>query len=137
MPIPQKFSNRTFCIIIMILPLLLFSTKGFAHKWMAPKEFSDQKNPFEMTDNSINIGKETHLNYCKQCHGNNAEGNKAKTVGLKKDPPNLKQIIKNHSDGDFFWKIQNGRQEMPSFIDLLKSDKIWHVINYIKSLNRK
>ena len=133
----SKFSNRSFYIVITILLLFLFSAKGFAHQWMAPKEFSDQKNPFDMTDNSINIGKETYLNYCKLCHGNNAEGNKAKTIGLKKDPPNLKQRIKNHSDGDFFWKIQNGREEMPSFKDLLKSDKIWHVINYIKSLNRK
>ena len=38
-----------------------------------------------------------------------------------------------HTDGDFFWKIQNGKGEMPSFKEDLSGNDIWNVINYIKS----
>ena len=72
---------------------------------------------------------------CSDCHGENAEGLKSKDTGLKKNTGNLKKLLKDHSDGDFFWKIQNGKGEMPSFVNDLKEIQIWHIINHIKSLN--
>ena len=38
-----------------------------------------------------------------------------------------------HPDGDFFWKIQEGRGDMPSFNDDLSEEQIWEIINYIRS----
>ncbi len=57
----------------------------------------------------------------------------AEFVGLEKSPPNLKERIKMHPDGDFFWKIQEGRGDMPSFNEDLTEEQIWEVINFIRS----
>lgn len=48
------------------------------------------------------------------------------------ETPNLKQRLKTHSDGDFFWKINEGRGQMPSFKDELSDEEKWYIINYIK-----
>jgi mono/diheme cytochrome c family protein len=49
-------------------------------------------------------------------------------------PANLVMRLRNHSEGDFFWKISNGRGLMPGFEDQLRETQIWDVINFIKSL---
>ena len=57
---------------------------------------------------------------------------KAEEVELDIDAPNLKQRLKTHTDGDFFWKIDEGRGDMPSFKDELSNEQKWHIINYIR-----
>jgi len=106
--------------------------KVMAHGWMAPKEAAEIKNPIVLDAESVRIGKEAYLDFCAACHGDNLEGLKAEEAGLDIDTPNLKQRLKTHTDGDFFWKINEGRGEMPSFNDELSDDEKWHIINYIR-----
>lgn len=103
-----------------------------AHEWMAPKQAAERRNPVTADHDSLITGRALFLENCSSCHGENGEGNKAEDVGLKTNPPNLKAQIAAHSDGDFFWKIQHGRNEMPSFAEQLSSDEIWHIINYLR-----
>jgi mono/diheme cytochrome c family protein len=37
-----------------------------------------------------------------------------------------------HSDGDFAWKIAEGRGPMPPWKAVLNESQIWDVVNYIK-----
>jgi len=116
-------------VIITLGSLLLFSFNNvLAHEWMAPKEVAMEKNPVKIDRNSIQLGNKSYSENCAYCHGNNAEVNESKSIDLKTNPPNLKKGIKSHSDGDFFWKIQNGRGEMPSFKDELKTKEVWSII---------
>ena len=101
--------------------------------WMAPENASHALNPVPADNNSVVRGKEHFLQNCSACHGENAEGLDAEIVGLEKNPPNLKERIKMHPDGDFFWKIKEGRGDMPSFNEDLTDEQIWDVINYIRS----
>ena len=39
-----------------------------------------------------------------------------------------------HPDGDFAWKVANGRGAMPAWKEILSERDIWHVVNYIQSL---
>jgi len=103
-----------------------------AHSWMAPKEAAKMKNPIVMDAESARKGKEAYLDNCTACHGENLEGLKAEEAGLNIDTPNLKQRLKTHTDGDFFWKINEGRGEMPSFKDDLSDEEKWQIINYIR-----
>lgn len=118
------------------LILLLCSNNLLAHRWMAPKEAAQKQNPISLNQASASSGKEIYTQNCAYCHGDNAKGLSAESTGLQKDTPNLIQGLKNHTDGDFFWKIQNGRDAMPSFKEDLSENDIWHVINYIKSLKK-
>ena len=106
--------------------------KVIAHGWMAPKDAAEIKNPIVMDAGSTTRGKEAYLGNCAACHGENLEGLKGEEAGLDNDAPNLKQRLQTHSDGDFFWKINEGRGEMPSFKDELSDEEKWHIINYIR-----
>ncbi len=40
----------------------------------------------------------------------------------------------HHPDGDFAWKITNGRGPMPGWKGTLTDEQIWNVVNFIQSL---
>lgn len=109
------------------------TTEVIAHEWMAPKTAAKQANPVPYEQDSIGRGKEVYLDNCVACHGDRAQGMNAEEAGLKKDAPNLKKRLSTHTDGDFYWKIQEGRGEMPSFKEELSPKEIWEVIHFIKS----
>lgn len=105
---------------------------GLPHGWMAPEEAAELKNPMVLDSQSTGRGRELYLDNCAACHGDNMEGMKGEDAGLEMDSPNLKERLLTHTDGDFFWKIQEGRGDMPSFKDDLSENQIWDVINFIR-----
>ncbi len=120
-----------FCLNILILGL--YASVGTAHEWMAPKKNAALKNPVEMDIWSIEDGKTGYMKNCALCHRENLEGTDGRKLGFKKDPANLKERIKEHSDGGFFWKIQEGRGDMPSFKKKISDQEIWQIIHFIRS----
>ena len=109
---------RPVCCIAFVMTTGLLANIGLAHKsmdpdmWMAPEQVAHLVNPVPAVQNSVANGKKIFLQNCSACHGENAEGLDAQIIGLEKSPPNLKERIKMHPDGDFFWKIQEGRGDM-------------------------
>ncbi|MDH3371688.1 MAG: cytochrome c, partial [Gammaproteobacteria bacterium] len=53
---------------------------------------------------------------------------------LKPKPANLVAMAGGHSDGDYAWKIENGRGPMPGWKSALTQNQIWDVVNYVQSL---
>ena len=45
--------------------------------------------------------------------------------------------VQKQSDGELFWKITNGRGEMPVYSQLLSKTQRWQVIEYIRLLNKE
>lgn len=113
--------------------MLLSVNTASAHGWMAPKKDSAVNNPIPLTEVSSHRGKEVFEQNCAACHGEDIEGIDAQEIGLTTRPPNLKERLRTHSDGDFFWKIRTGRGEMPQFKENLSEEEIWDIINYIRS----
>lgn len=124
-------------ILIGFSLLLLHTYKVHAHNWMAPENDAKKENPIKINEISINNGKKLFENFCSSCHGPKANGISKEITGLNMDTPNLPTRLKNHSDGDFHWKILNGRNDMPSFKEELSENEIWNIINYIKTLIKK
>jgi len=104
-----------------------------AHEWMAPEDEGKRPNPVAFDMKSIERGKIIYLENCAACHGEKIDGLKSVETGLEMDSPNLKKRLLTHTDGDFFWKIQNGRGDMPSFKEDLTEEQTWDVINFIRS----
>jgi len=111
-------------------------TKGeeVAH-WAAPKDAVEQLNPVPLNNNSISKGLNLFVELCSGCHGAQARGDGPDGSGLLVKPTNLKAMSGRHPDGDFVWKIKNGRGEMPAWKDELEEKEIWHLVNYIQSLS--
>jgi mono/diheme cytochrome c family protein len=130
--------NNVLKSILFIIPtallLILSADNVLAHSWMAPKDAAKKQNPTPLNQVSVSKGKGIYANNCAYCHGDNVKGLSSETTGLQKNTPNLIQRLKTHTGGDFHWKIQNGKSEMPSFRGDLSEKEIWDVINFIRSL---
>lgn len=120
--------------LVACLMTILGSQQVLAHGWKAPEIAASKKNPVKMTGGSIDAGRALYGEFCARCHGKAADGNGSTAGELATRPPDLKKRLAGHSDGDFFWKIQTGKGEMPGFNEDLEDRDIWNVINYIRSL---
>ena len=110
-------------------------TKGENSHWAAPRSAIEQLNPVPSNSHSISNGLKLFAELCSRCHGDQALGDGPDGSGLSVKPTNLKAMAGGHPDGDFAWKIKNGRGEMPAWEDDLEEKEIWHLVNYIQSLS--
>ncbi len=108
---------------------------GHGH-WMAPADAQAISNPVAPSAESLEIGAALYRDNCAACHGADGRGNGSASATLETAPADLAQMAPTHGDGDFAWKISNGRGEMPAWKGLLSTDQIWHVVNYVKHLPR-
>ncbi len=110
------------------------SNKHNAH-WASPEKESARANPIKRDNNSIARGVSLYNKNCASCHGAEAKGNGPAGKALDPKPTDLKQMSGNHPDGDFAWKIANGRSAMPAWKSILSENQIWDLVNYIQSLS--
>jgi len=138
-------------VITVSLMLLLFGAVGIAYgsgshegghgkkatmsHWSSPPEALKQVNPVAADGTSISSGEKLYLQLCAGCHGENADGNGPAASSLSEKPTNLRVMSGGHPDGDFAWKISNGRGDMPAWKEDLDRTEIWHLVNYIQSLS--
>ena len=130
----KKNTISVNCLAIAAVCLLPLPLLSHAHSWMAPQQYAKQQNPQAADEESVHFGKALFTEHCAFCHGKEAEGLDHQSTGLQKDTPNLPKRLATHSDGDFHWKIKNGKGNMSSFVERLGDDDIWNIINYIKTL---
>ena len=102
--------------------------------WASPKDAAARINPIKSDQDSIDRGKKVYMASCINCHGVSAKGDGPLASGLIPKPTNLTLMAGNHSDGDFEWKIANGRGSMPAWKSFLKENQRWDIVNYIQSL---
>ena len=104
--------------------------------WSAPAHAQAMANPIPTSSASVDQGAALFRENCTACHGAVGRGDGEVAATLEKAPADLVQMAPTHSDGDFAWKIANGRGEMPAWGDVLTAEEIWHVVNYLKNLPR-
>jgi mono/diheme cytochrome c family protein len=129
-----KVSRALSLIIVTFFTIFCIVGPVYAHGWKAPEEVAKITNPIPAGNKSIELGKDIFSSFCATCHGAMAKGKSKEEADTSMDPPNLKMRLKNHSDGDFFWKIQNGKGDMPSFKEDLEDKEIWSLIIYLRHL---
>ena len=142
--------NLTLCSMILSAAILTLTTQvhaegnhagGHGHDsshsgehWASPKDAAARVNPIKSDQTSIDRGKKVYMASCINCHGVSAKGDGPLASGLVPKPTNLTLMAGKHSDGDFEWKIANGRGSMPAWKAFLKENQRWDVVNYIQSL---
>lgn len=110
---------------------------GAGAHWMSPKGEAEKPNPIKSDAVSIERGKKAYFQYCSSCHGAKAMGDGPAGAALNPKPANLVAMSGGHPDGDFAWKISNGRGAMPAWKSVLKENQVWDLVNYIQALNPK
>jgi len=102
--------------------------------WMAPEEAAKRPNPVKANNASRVRGKKLFAANCASCHGASARGDGPAGAALNPRPADLTVMAGQHPDGDFAWKIANGRGPMPPWNGQLSEKNIWDLVNFIQGL---
>ena len=109
------------------------SGRGGAH-WASPEAAAARINPVKSDQASLDRGKQVFMKNCTSCHGAKAKGDGPVGANLNPKPTDLTIMAGNHPDGDFEWKIANGRGPMPGWKTVLNENQRWDLVNYIQAL---
>lgn len=104
-----------------------------------PVEAAKQPNPVKATPESIARAKKWWTLDCTMCHGKDGNGKGETATDMKlsiadfSDPATLK----DRTDGEIFYIIKNGHNDMPPEGQRVKTEENWDLVNYVRSLAKK
>jgi len=106
--------------------------------WTAPDKAAKTANPVKKDAASISAGKALWSMHCSSCHGKAGLGDGSKAAQLKTAPPDFsKAAFQSQSDGTLFYKISEGRDDMPSFKKKIPDQEdIWNLVNFMRTLKK-
>ncbi len=140
-PIDKAVSVIRWVSVIrkVIVGLCFFVPVSFAAdtSWQASTSAAAETNPIRYDVESVTQGKLLFAQHCQACHGYWGEGDGVVGLSLANRPANLLRIAGKQTVGEFAWKIAEGRNVMPAFREVLSQEDIWHVVNFIESLENE
>jgi cytochrome c len=104
-----------------------------------PVEAAREPNPVKSSPESIARAQKWWKLDCVMCHGANGDGKGETARDMKltivdfTDPATLK----DHTDGEIFYIIKNGHDNMPPEGPRVKTEENWDLVNYVRSLAKK
>lgn len=106
--------------------------------FVAPPGVDTIKSPIGTSPNIIAKGEELYNLYCFACHGDSGHGDGPAGGGMSVMPANFHdpKFLKQ-KEGTVFWKLTNGKGNMPPFKQILKDDQRWQLVAYLKELGKK
>ena len=106
-------------------------------EWNAPVNAKDLVNPLKGNAAATQEGKKLFLQICAVCHGEKGKGDGVGGATLNPKPRNFTlEKTQNQADGDFFWKLSEGRPPMASYKAILTTNQRWQLVNYIRTFKK-
>ena len=129
-------NKKAFIILLSSVGTLLFiSFKGnfpLQEPWKAPDSADTIKSPFPFTPQVIREGEKLYNTLCVSCHGTNGMGD-GQPGRFKIQPANFhSKVVSDQKDGAIFWKLSNGKGNMPGYGLALSEEKRWQLIAYVR-----
>jgi mono/diheme cytochrome c family protein len=110
-----------------------------AAPFKVPAELVGKSNPVKPTPDSIAHAKKVWGYDCAICHGETGDGNGELAKDMKPAPKDYRNpdSLKDLSDGELFYIIQKGKDQMPGEGDRAKPDDIWNLVSLVRSFGKK
>jgi mono/diheme cytochrome c family protein len=101
-----------------------------------PVEAAKQANPVKPGPESIARAKKWWTLDCAMCHGKDGDGKgeTAKDMKLTMADFTNPATLKDRTDGEIFYIIKNGHNDMPAEGPRVKPEENWDLVNYVRSL---
>jgi mono/diheme cytochrome c family protein len=101
-----------------------------------PVEAAKQANPVKSTPESLTRAKKWWTLDCAMCHGKDGDGKgeTAKDMKLTMADFTNPATLKDRTDGEIFYIIKNGHNDMPAEGPRVKTEENWDLVNYVRSL---
>jgi mono/diheme cytochrome c family protein len=100
------------------------------------EEIDRLQNPAQLTAESLEIGKKYYDIYCLPCHGAAGAADGPVNAKLYIAPNLLLERAQDLSDGMIYSIIRHGRGAMRSYAEGIRGIDRWHVVNYVRELQR-
>jgi mono/diheme cytochrome c family protein len=103
-----------------------------------PVQAAKQANPVKSTPESLSHAKKWWTLDCAMCHGaaGDGKGSVATDMKLKLADFTDPSTLKDRTDGEIFYLIKNGHQDMPPEGARVKPEENWDLVNYVRSLSK-
>lgn len=128
-----------YLIGLLIATTFHFSFTFFQAKpWVVPDKYEKMANPVKSDDESVKAGKTLWIKHCQSCHGKTGLGDGTKAAQLDTEVGDLTTAgAQKQSDGSLFYKILEGRDEMPTFKKKIPDEEeIWEIVNFTRTLKK-
>ena len=137
----KNFFNSMFLSVssIFFAGALMYFVPFQKKPWPVPDNYKNMKNPVASNEESLANGKDLWNQHCKSCHGIKGLGDGPKAANLKTDPGDFsKAEEQSQTDGSLYYKIFEGREDMPNFKKKIpEKDDIWSIVNYIRTMKKE
>lgn len=133
---------KTKAIVLFFIAGLVASSFAFKtidpKPWPVPDAAKNKKNPVAANAASIAAGKELWSTHCKSCHGSKGLGDGSKAAQLKTEPGDFsKPALQSQTDGTLFFKLSEGRDDMPGFKKKLPEEEDrWNLVNFARTFKK-
>lgn len=106
--------------------------------WPVPDKAAKTANPVKTDAASVAAGKALWSQHCSSCHGKTGLGDGSKAAQLKTQPDDFsKAVFHAQSDGSMFYKVSEGRDDMPAFKKKISdAEDIWSLVNFMRTLKK-
>jgi mono/diheme cytochrome c family protein len=136
--IPPYFFLGICTLIFLSSFISVGSTSWQDDRWVAPKSADTLQNPYPAEPLVVQQGEELYQVYCWSCHGETGHGDGAAGRALGAKPANFHdERVKKQSDGALFWKLSEGRGNMPPFKDVFSEEQRWQLVVYLRILSEQ
>ena len=132
----KKMKSQILIFIIIFVLVQIGIVVGYqSTPWVAPDKYQSMANPVASNGTSIAAGKALYIKNCQDCHGKKGLGDGTKAPDLKTTPADMtKASFQAQSDGSLFYKISEGRGDMPrAKKDLPDDEDRWNLVNYVRT----
>lgn len=104
-----------------------------------PVEAAKEPNPVKSTPESLAHAKKWWTLDCAMCHGANGDGKGETAHDMKLTVADFTDpnTLKDRTDGEIFYIIKNGHQDMPPEGPRVKTEEVWDLVNYVRSMAKK
>lgn len=111
--------------------------KNVQEPWKAPASADTLVNPYLIEPLTLPQAQEVYTIYCASCHGYQGKADGAAAKNLKVKPLKFQdKRVAAQTSGALFWKIREGRGEMPPFKELLSEEQKWQMVEYIRDISK-
>lgn len=105
-------------------------------RWIAPAWADTLTSPYHDEPLTLANGEELFGLYCASCHGEGGYGDGAAGGALGQKPANFHDsLVKKQTNGALFWKMSNGKGNMPPFQDVFTAEQRWQLVAYLRKLS--
>jgi mono/diheme cytochrome c family protein len=132
-------------LLAFVPSLLLLGVASFQENpsapapFKVPPEFVGKTNPVKPTPDGLAHARKMWGYDCAICHGATGDGNGELAHDMKPPPKDYRDpaALKELSDGELFYIIQKGKDQMPSEGDRAKPEDIWNMVTLVRSFAKK